>query len=114
MRQLQTNDVFRMSRIFKKLSIKASDIDLGAEQEKEEAPENADEKLALAVILKVVENLYLAQAEINEFLGDLVGMTGDEFGKLPIKETIRHIKEFKELDGIADFFARVGQWTKSL
>ncbi|SMC39397.1 hypothetical protein [Papillibacter cinnamivorans] len=112
MRQLQTNDIFRMSRIFKKLSIKAADVEMETAEGK--TPDNADEKLALAVILKVVENLHLAQAEINDFLGDLVGITGEEFGVLPISETIQYIKEFKELDGIADFFARVGQWTKSL
>ena len=99
MRQLQTNDIFSMSRILKKLDLKFEDSE-------------TDEELVLDLIKKVAENAYMAQTEINNFLGELSGMTGEEFGKLPIKESLAIIKEFKQLDGINDFFKSAGQSKK--
>lgn len=100
MRQLITNDVFTVSRILKKLDV-LKDINV-----------ESDEKIALTIISKIVENSHMAQAEINSFLGDLAGMTGEEFGKLPIKDSFAIIQQFKELDGIGDFFKSVGQLMK--
>ena len=100
MRQLITNDIFTMSRILKKLNI---NIDTDGE---------SDEKIALKLIVKVAENAHLAQNEINDFIGGLANMTGEEFGKLPIKESISILKQFKELDGIDDFFKSAGLLTK--
>ena len=99
MRQLQTNDIFSMSRILKKLDLKFEESE-------------TDEELVLDLIKKVAENAYMAQTEINNFLGELSGMTGEEFGKLPLKESLAIIKEFKQLDGINDFFKSAGQQTK--
>jgi len=89
-----------MSRILKKINV---NID---------AKDKSDEQLGMNLLMQVAENAHLAQNEINEFIGGLADMTGDEFGKLPIKESIEIIKQFKELDGIADFFKLVGQSTK--
>lgn len=100
MRQLITNDVFKMSRILKKIG-----IDLNAKGK-------TDEEVGLGLIMQVVENAHLAQTEINEFVGGLADMTGEEFGNLPIKKSMEIIQEFKELDGIADFFKFVGQSMK--
>lgn len=98
MRQLTTNDVFKMSRILKKIN-----IDLESK--------GTDEEIGMKLLIQVAENAYLAQNEINEFLGDLVGMTGEEFGNLPIKESLAIMSEFKQLDGVVDFFKLVGQST---
>ncbi|MCK9518048.1 MAG: hypothetical protein M0R74_03310 [Dehalococcoidia bacterium] len=113
MRQLITNDVFKMSRIFKKLGIKIDELLKEEPDEKAGTnDDNSDEKFGLRLIQVLVENAYLAQAEINDFIGDLFGMTGEEFGKLPLTESIEKIKELKKLDGIGDFFKQVGQLTK--
>lgn len=98
MRQLKTNDVFLMSRILKKINI---DLDING----------TDEEVGIKLLMEVAENAYLAQNEINEFFGDLVGMTGEEFGNLPLKESMAIMNEFKKLDGINDFFTLVGQST---
>ena len=105
MRQLITNDVFQMSRILKKLDIKM-------EVNVDKKDKNWDEKLGVQLLTKIAENAHLAQTEINDFMGGLTGITGKEFGELPIKESAKILKEFRELDGIADFFKRVGQLRK--
>jgi hypothetical protein len=94
-----------MSRIMKKLEINP-DFDI------DEKDGNWDEKLGVAMHLKITENAYLAQNEINDFIGNIFGMTGEQFGKLPIKESLEKIKQLKELDGISDFFKYVGRLTK--
>jgi len=98
MRQLTTNDVFKMSRILKKINI---NLESGT-----------DEEIGINLLVQIAENAHLAQTEINEFLGSLNNMTGEEFGNLPIKESMEIMKEFKKLDGIVDFFSLVGQSTK--
>lgn len=105
MRQLITNDIFAMSRILKKLQIDTN-FNLGKDDK------NSDESLGVQVIVKIAENAHLAQTEINNFIGELAGTSGEEFGKLPIKESLEIIKQFKELDGISDFFKRAGQSMK--
>lgn len=99
MRQLKTNDVFLMSRILKKININLES-------------KGTDEEIGMKLLIQVAENAYLAQNEINEFFGDLVGMTGEEFGNLPIKESMAIMSEFKQLDGVVDFFKLVGQSTQ--
>jgi hypothetical protein len=99
MRQLTTNDVFKMSRILKKININLDS-------------KGTDEEIGMKLLVQIAENAHLAQTEINEFLGSLNNMTGEEFGNLPIKESMEIMKEFKQLDGIVDFFTLVGQSTK--
>jgi hypothetical protein len=98
MRQLTTNDVFKMSRILKKININLDS-------------KGTDEEIGMKLLVQIAENAHLAQTEINEFLGSLNNMTGEEFGNLPIKESMEIMKEFKQLDGIVDFFTLVGQST---
>ena len=99
MRQLKTNDVFLMSRILKKININLES-------------KGTDEEIGMKLLIQVAENAYLAQNEINEFLGGLTGMTGEEFGSLPLKESLAIMSEFKKLDGVVDFFKLVGQSTQ--
>ena len=109
MRQLVTNDIFKMSRIFKKLNIRLDEI-LGIG--KKENDDASDEKFAINLIQKLAENACLAQDEINDFIGSLSGMTGEAFGNLLIKESQEIIKQFRELDGVADFFKLAGRLMK--
>ena len=95
MRQLITNDIFKMSRILKKLEIKI-------------IANGTDAQFMTDLIVKVAENAYIAQDEINDFIGSLAGMTAEEFGNLPIKESIEIVKDFKSLDGVSDFFKLAG------
>lgn len=95
MRQLITNDIFKMSRILKKMEININ-------------PDGEDAVIGTQLIKQIAENLYLVQNEVNDFIGDLAGMSGEDFGKLPISESLKLIKEFKSLEGISDFFKSAG------
>ena len=94
MRQLQTSDIFKMSKILKKLDVKTNDINLqGATQE----------QVGIELIKKALENLYLAEEEVNALLADLVGLTPAKFSTLPLEDTFEIISLFKEQKGIAGF-----------
>jgi hypothetical protein len=100
MRNLITNDIFKMSRILKKMSLK---LDVKGK---------TSEEIGGEFVLAVLENIHLAQEEVNDFLGGLMGMEGESFGKLPIEQTMEAIAEFKNLPGLAGFFKAAGLSTK--
>ena len=101
MRGLITSDIFRMSKILKKMGIKVA-------AETDEGKEKSQNQMGAELIVTVLENIHLAEFEVNEFLGDLSGMTGDEFSKLSISDAFKIIKEFKELPGVSDFLQQAG------
>ena len=101
MRDLIMSDVYKMSKVLKKMGLK---FDINGEMSEVQA--------GAEIIVKVFENLHLAQNEVNDFLGDLVGLTGDEFNKLPFTEAQKHLNEFRSLPGIADFFKSAGRLMK--
>ena len=106
MRALQTNDVFAMSKILKKLGIK---FDVTAKNEAGETVFKTQEQIGSEAILQILENLHQAQREINAFLGSLVDKTGEEFGELDlIEEAMPIIQEFKENPKLANFFKLAG------
>ncbi|KNY24847.1 hypothetical protein [Pseudobacteroides cellulosolvens] len=99
-RQLKTNDLFKMSKILKKMGLKL------------DTKGKSQEQLGAELVMSAIENIHLAQDEVNEFLGDLVGMTGPEFGELPIDNSFEIIQKFKSIPGIANFFKKAGQLMK--
>lgn len=102
MRGLTFQDVYSMSRIMKKMQLKDS-LDVEGKTQSQAGAE---------LILSVGENLYLAENEVNNFLGDLVGMSGEEFAKLPITDGLKYYEEFKTLPGIESFFKSASRLMK--
>lgn len=100
MRELKTQDVFKMSRILKKMDIK---IDVNKKTQTQVGAE---------VILKIAENMHMAENEINEFMGSLIGIPAKEFTELPLAKTAKYFEEFKNLPSIANFFKLAGQLNK--
>ena len=98
MRPLKTSDIFKMSKILKKVNIKL-DIDKEVDQT----------QLGVQMIQKVIENLHLAEDEVNDFLSNLVGIEAKEFSELPIEETLEIISLFKEQKGISNFLKLAGK-----
>ena len=108
-RELVTSDIFTLSRIFGKMKIKPDLEGIKGKIKDEKIKEEAGILIIIELVKTSLENLHLAQKEISEFLADLVGITSEEFEKLPIKETINIIKQFKKVEGISDFLKTAGQ-----
>ena len=104
MRTLTFNDVFAFSKILKKTNIK-KDLDLKGKTTQAE--------VGAEMIVTFLENMELAQEEINDFMGSITGMTGEEFSKLPIIEALKHFEDFKNQPGISDFFNAASRLTNS-
>lgn len=114
MRPLKTSDIFKMSKILKKLEVKSIDviksIDINSIVSKgEEEQKKAGLLAVVALVQKAAENLYRAEDEVNSLLGELVGITGEEFGEIPIEETLEIISLFKEQKGLANFLKLAGK-----
>jgi hypothetical protein len=116
MRPLKTSDVYQMSKILKKLNIKTNELLKNIDIKKIKISKDTTEigKMAMLqagieLIQKVLENLHLAENEVNEFLAGLVGITGKEFGELPIEDTLEIITLFKEQKGLANFLKLAGK-----
>ncbi|MEZ7173585.1 hypothetical protein [Sporosarcina sp. OR05] len=98
MRPLMTMDVFRMSKILKKMDLKL-EIKDGMTQE----------QVGAQVIQQIAENLHQAEEEVNGFLADLVGIEAKKFAKLPIEETLEIFTLFKGQKGIMNFLKLAGK-----
>jgi len=82
-RELKTSDIFKVSKILKKMNLKL-------EGEKQE-------EVGKNLIMDIFENLHLAENEVNEFVGGLVGLKPEEFAELPLPESIKIIMDLKEI-----------------
>lgn len=102
MRKLKFNDVYKMSKILKKIKI-SEEVRLEGKTQTEAGVE---------LVMGILENLDKAQNEVNDFLGELTGMSGEEFGNLPPEEFLKHIEDFKNQPGIGDFFSAAGRLMK--
>ncbi|WP_332632028.1 hypothetical protein [Halalkalibacter flavus] len=98
MRPLKTMDIFKMSKILKKLNVKL-DVNEKITQK----------QMGAQMIQRVVENLHLAEGEVNAFLAELVGIDAKEFAELPIEDTLQIIALFKEQKGLASFLSAAGK-----
>lgn len=92
LRELKTGDIFSMSKILKKMDIKV-EVQKGMTQE----------QVGFEIIKQVFSNLHMAEKEVADLLGDMVGITGREFQELSLSESMEIISQFKELDGIESF-----------
>lgn len=104
MRKLKTLDMYSMSKILKKMNLKA-EISPGVKGK-------GVEEVGFEIILTALEHLHLAQDEINEFIGGLVGLSAAEFNDLEFEDTLKIFAMFKELKGVGNFIKSAGQLKK--
>jgi hypothetical protein len=64
------------------------------------------------VIIFTIANLSGAKQEINTFLGGLVGLSHQQFGKLPLRDILKILKQFKEQPDLLSFFQFAGDLTQ--
>lgn len=113
MRNLQTSDLFPLTRIIKKMNIKndiktlTKDITSLSDEEKLKA----QDALNIDLVLLFIENIGNAEKEIYKFLANLSGKTEKEISEQRIAETISMIEAIFNDDQVGDFF---GQALKSL
>lgn len=100
MRGLKTSDIFKMSKILKKMGLKVDPKD------------KTQEQLGAEFMVLIAENLYLAENEVNEFLGSMVDKKAEEIADLPLEEMLGIIQQFKDQPGIKGFFKAAGLSTK--
>lgn len=98
MRSLKTSDIFAMSKILKKMDLK---IKIPADATPTE--------IGILLFQKIFENVHLAETEVNSFLADLVGMSPEEFGNLPLEDTLEIFRLFKEQKGFSNFLKLAGK-----
>ena len=110
-RELKTSDIFKMSKILKKmnLKIKANAEKIKDENGEEIVIEKTQKQVGAEFILSIFENLHLAENEVNNFLADMVGIAPEEFAELPIEKTLGIIKQFKEIGGLSSFLKQANQ-----
>jgi hypothetical protein len=97
LRGLKTSDIFKMSKILKKMNLK---VNVG---------EKSNRQVGADFIITVFENIHLAENEVNEFLADMSGMKPEEFSELPLEKTLEIIKEFKQIPGLLNFLKQANQ-----
>jgi hypothetical protein len=92
LRKLNISDIFKVSKIIKKMGVKI------------ETENKTQSQLGAELILSMFENIHLAESEISEWMGSLAGITAEEFKNQDIEKTIEMISELKQLSGITNFF----------
>lgn len=100
LRGLKTKDIFKATKILRAIDLDFSKINTeGLTQT----------QAGMAIVKMIFENLDKAENEINEFIGDLAGMTAEEFSELDFEDTVEIIKQFKEIKGLDVFFKQVAK-----
>ena len=100
LRPLKTKDIFALSRLIKAMKLKFNFED-GMKSE----------EIGIVIMTQVIENLGDAEEATASFLGDLVGLSAQEFNDLPIEETFGIIKQFKEIKGLSTLFTSATKLT---
>lgn len=91
-RSLVTSDLFRMSRILKKM-----DLDIKVKED------SSQEEVGINLIKSILENMHLAEKEIADWCSGLIDITPEEFLNMDLEELINFIhglvndEKFKKL-----------------
>lgn len=102
MRNLGFQDVFKVSRIIKKMNLKPDDLQ----------SINSQEAMGAAVIFKILENTGDAEEEITELIASLQGVSVDTVKDYDIEKTVEVFIEIANQPGIAGFLSTVGKLMK--
>lgn len=105
-RELKTSDIFKVSKILKRMNLKVNEI-----ASENDTGKKSSTQVGIQIILTALENLHLAEKEVNEFLADLAGISSVEFAELPLQKTLEIIKEVKNISGITNFLRSADQLT---
>jgi len=104
LRDLKFSDVFKISKILKKINLKseAKQVIRNVDVKGKNVNEIGWEVIIDAVLI-AAENLHLAEREVNDFLGSLIGISGKEFAQLSPTEGFEVVAKLKEHKDLPDF-----------
>lgn len=106
-RKLITADLFKLSRIIKKMDIKKDIEGLARDTSglSDEEKKKAEQQLKIDLTLLFVENIGNAEQECYKLLADLSGKKPDEIEKQPPEDTLNVLKELFQQEGFDSFFS---------
>lgn len=96
MKELTAKDLFKLSKIVRKMGIKISVVD-------ENGVRKSQEQIGADFILHIISSIDLAQGEIVALLAELEGKTIDEIENQSPKELFEQIKNLLAQQGVTDF-----------
>lgn len=68
-------------------------------------PNKSTTEVGFEAIKTLLASLPTAKVKLNKFLGSLVGLSGEDFGKLPMKDSGKVLKTLIEALKDSDFFS---------
>lgn len=108
-RKLNGNDIFKMSKILKKINFDIKDINITELKTDRQNVSDVQIVAGVEIFKRVLENIHLAQDEVNDFLGGLCGCTGKEFGEKDLDEIAEIMIEFTNMIKGSNFFTYVSK-----
>ena len=106
LRKLKTTDIFKMSKILKKMNLKREiNIKTDGGQTK------TQEQVGVELVISAFESIHLAENEVMEFMSDMAQITKEELEN-DFEKFFEIIKEFKSIPGLSNFFKQANQLTK--
>ncbi|MBU3098386.1 MULTISPECIES: hypothetical protein [Clostridium] len=108
MRTLKTADLFSLSRILKKMNVKKDikEIAKNVTGLAKEDKAKAEQEMQIDLMMIFIENIGVAEKEIDKLLGDLTGKTAKEIEELGLTELIDLFKELMAQEGVGSFLSQ--------
>ena len=106
LRELQGDDLFTLLGIFAKLEIQDDIVEIfnGVDTSDLSVIEARGRSLMSSLISKLLKNITTVKVELNNFLGELTGTTGEEIGQLNLVTYGKLVKDFIGKPELKDFF----------
>ena len=100
MRQLTTEDLFKMSRIWAAMDLRL------------DPRGKSQDQFGAELIFAIVGRLHMAREEMLDWLADLNDMSVEDVATLELPKLLSMLKEVFSIPGVLDFFKQAGRLTK--
>lgn len=108
-RKLKGKDIFKVSKIMKKIGLKKEISALATYLEEGQSKEDLAMNLGIEFFTMIIENIHMAEKEIFDFLADLLGMSAEEYSERDLDLIIDDIEALKNSEDLVGFFKKVSK-----
>lgn len=109
-RKLKARDIFKFSKILKKLNNKNSLQNIiKTANEKNLEEQDKVELYGTEILCFLIENLDEIEEDVYEFLADIAGMTPEAFSNLDLGDLVEIIRKIGQENNLSAFFAAVSK-----